>query len=369
MARHSASKWSDLEGLEVAANAKGRMKTVVVRADASAVLGGGHVYRCHTLVSELQGRGWSPVFAGAPETQAVLPFLDLASFLPIPVGLNPREQAHFLAEKLDSVSLLIVDHYDLDETFEQACSFAARRLVVDDLANRRHDCDLLVDQTLGRGRREYRSLVPDRCRVLTGSRYALLRPDFRRARAQSLSRRESLSSPPKLLVMCGATDPTNLSGQVVEALAAFPQEVECTLVLSPQAPFYTEVMEDLKVLESQARVKVLPGTDRVAELMVESDIAIGAAGSTSWERCCLGLPCLTVVVAENQDLIGRHLEERKATILLGRAEDVKAEVIRRRLVSLLQNNDLRRELSENSSQLIDGNGAARVADAIEELYT
>ena len=123
------------------------------------------------------------------------------------------------------------------------------------------------------------------------------------------------------------------------------------------------------MLESQARVKVLPGTDRVAELMVESDIAIGAAGSTSWERCCLGLPCLTVVVAENQDLIGRHLEERKATILLGRAEDVKAEVIRRGLVSLLQNNDLRRELSENSSQLIDGNGAARVADAIEELYT
>src|SRR5690606_35975420 len=185
---------------------------------------------------------------------------------------------------------LIVDHYALDARWEsQQKDFCGRLAVIDDLASRPHSCDLLLDQNLGRRMQDYSHLVADNCELLIGPDYALLRPEFISARKHSLERREKPVLR-NLLISMGGVDKDNVTSHVLEALkpCLLPNDTRISVVMGANAPWAGLVQQQAAMMPWCT--EVVFNVDNMAQRMAESDFAIGAAGSTSWERCCLGLP-------------------------------------------------------------------------------
>lgn len=311
--------------------------SVLFRTDAALHIGTGHVMRCLTLANALRARGAECLFV-CREFQGhlrdeikkqghgclLLPEQDA------PVDTMPNEQsvpphAAWLGvgweeDAIQAISALgdcqfewlIVDHYALDARWELVMQpYANKTLVIDDLADRQHACDVLLDQTLGRDPDDYRAWVPANTKLLCGSQYALLRPEFLQWRDYSLARRQ----PPvlrRVLVNMGGVDAGNMTGQVLSALMSYtqPSTLEVTIILGLAAPHHEAVMALAQ--NAPFAVNMLGHVGNMAELMANSDLAIGAAGTTSWERCCLGLPALMFVLALNQLQVARVLQVANA---------------------------------------------------------
>ena len=305
------------------------------RSDASLDIGTGHVMRCLTLADALQDRGATCCFICRShhgnlldlirqrgfEAHA-LPFSEFSStedaaesgtlsphttWLGTDWATDAKQTLAVLGKS--SIDWLIVDHYTLDVRWERSLRGACHRLmVIDDLADRPHNCDLLLDQNLGRKAASYADLVPEDCTILAGPQYALLRPEFAELRSYSLERRAS-PQVKRLLITMGGVDRDNVTGEVLEGLKDCPLPDDChiTVVMGPHAPWLRHVQGQAKKMPWTTEIKV--NVSNMARLMAESDVAIGAAGSTSWERCCLGLPSMIVALAANQQPIAKALDD------------------------------------------------------------
>jgi UDP-2,4-diacetamido-2,4,6-trideoxy-beta-L-altropyranose hydrolase len=261
------------------------------------------------------------------------------------------------------VDWLIVDYYALDARWEQVLKAHCKKLlVIDDLADRPHVCDVLLDQNLGREATDYASLVPEHCIVLAGPRFALLRPEFAALREYSLQRRK-MATIKHLLITMGGVDKDNATGQVLNALnnCNLPPDLRITVVMGPHAPWFAQVQA--QAAQMPWPTKVLVGVDNMAQLMAESDLAIGAAGSTSWERCCLGLATIQIALAQNQVTIAQALSNVGAALML------QVEIIAQTLPGLIgsmTSADKLYTISAASSAVTQGKGAALVSDYIKE---
>lgn len=357
---------------------------VVFRVDASFEMGSGHVMRCLTLADELHRQGHDCVFicrqqpgdltdtikARGYVTHALPPCdtpadNDLAHSHWLKGGQQKdAEQSRAFLETL-TPDWLVVDHYGMDKTWERELRGCATHiLVVDDLADRAHDCDILLDQNLGRTEAMYQSLVPADCQVLTGCDHALLRPEFADERERSLAYRKGKTHPDRLLVTMGGVDKDNQTGKALQALdsSALDDKTEVTVVLGKQAPWLREVKA--QAANSRLTVRVLSNVSDMAELMSRSDLAIGAAGSTAWERCCLGLPTLLCVLADNQQPGADALDTYGAAIRL-RGPDTETALCRE--ITALQRQPQRlSRLSEKAAQLVDGRGTGRVVKTMTQ---
>lgn len=260
---------------------------------------------------------------------------------------------------------LVVDHYALDRRWEDVLRPACDRLlVIDDLADRPHACDFLLDQNLGRTEADYANLVQDHCRVMAGPTYALLRPGFAVWRDQSLQRR-AVARLEHVLVSMGGVDKDNVTGAVLDALrhARLPERCRITVVMGPHAPWIEAVRAEASSLPWVTEVKV--GVPDMEQLMADSDLSVGAAGSTSWERCCMGLPALMLVLAENQRAAAEFLERVGAAWKVDDAgallKDLPAHIDNfiRMPESLL-------EMSRCAAAVCDGRGLDRVIDIVQE---
>jgi UDP-2,4-diacetamido-2,4,6-trideoxy-beta-L-altropyranose hydrolase len=333
----------------------------VFRADASPEIGGGHVMRCLTLADALSERGWRCGFACNEETLSVTPALAASSHpARAPEDLN--------AAWPEDCDLLVVDHYGLAETFEGPCRpWAKRILTIDDLADRSHDCDILLDQTFGRRPEDYDGLVPSNCLILTGSTYALLRPQFAEARPAALSRRRKnkKNAPLSILVAMGGSDPDNVTSLVLEGLKISGIAASVEVVLGPAAPYLEAVRAQAASMRPPVRVRV--GVNDMASLMADADLAIGAVGTTSWERCCLGLPSAVMVIADNQRLIGENLQQAGATLALGQLPDVDAQAIANAVSRLCADSDSLLRMSQAAAAICDGEGARRVSKILDNM--
>ena len=323
---------------------------VTFRTDASLHIGTGHVMRCLTLAEALVTKGANCEFISRAHEGNLIEFIrsksHLAHALPLehevrtaPTSIGPATSnfdtahAHLLgatqAQDAEACApilaaqrpdWLIVDHYALNAYWERAlASYCSKVMVIDDLADRPHACDLLLDQTFGRDATDYRSLVPVHCQVLCGSQYALLRPEFATRRPYSLQRRAQPALR-ELLVTMGGVDKDNATGQVLQALrnCSLPADSRITVVMGATAPWLDTVRTEAQVMPWPTRVLV--AVNDMAQLMADSDLAIGAAGSTSWELCCLGVPTLLISTASNQRTVIAALASVKATVKLDRAE-------------------------------------------------
>jgi UDP-2,4-diacetamido-2,4,6-trideoxy-beta-L-altropyranose hydrolase len=255
----------------------------------------------------------------------------------------------------------VVDHYALGAAWETSVRAVARRiLAIDDLSNRRHECDLLLDQNhLPDGDARYRGHVPDDCQLLVGPRYALLRPEYREYRA-GMRERSGLAR--RVLVFFGGTDPQNLTELAMRALS-LPELRHLELdVVCGGDPSRRESVE------RQAAER--PGTTihgpraHLADLMAGADLALGAGGSTTWERMCLGLPSLVITLADNQVAVADWLAREGLIRLVGHASTVTLADVRDAVVAALPR-DQHRASIEKGMALSDGQGVPRVVNALE----
>lgn len=339
---------------------------ILFRADASVDLGSGHVMRCLTLAEELARRGHQAAFACRAGVGDMLKFISARGFpsFSLDEGIEQPDETGRILETWGDADWLVVDHYGLDAKWEKALRPGLKHvLAIDDLADRRHDCDLLLDQNLyDHPTERYQGLLPEDCRQLLGPAYALLRPDFSVMRPL---RAEHGGAVKNLLVSFGGSDPTDETGKTLEALALLPVQFEgVDVVMGASCPRRDEV---------QARFGGLPGlrfhiqADNMAELMARADLAVGGGGVSVWERCCVGLPALCVAVAQNQVEIAKAAHRSGVLHYLGWHADVSAADLAAALLEWSRAPGRLAEMSRRARQLVDGRGAARVCDAMEAL--
>ena len=259
---------------------------------------------------------------------------------------------------------LVVDHYALDFRWENLMRDVCERLmVIDDLADRFHVCDLLIDQNLGRRKRDYVGLVSNEADVLVGPKFALLRPEFYNYRPVSLARRKDPTLK-NIFVNLGGVDKDNITKNILEALerSDLPSDMCVTVVMGKYAPFINVV----KGLVSRMRfdVHVSVNVSNMASIMTYSDLAFGAAGSSAWERCCLGLPSFLSVLAENQREIATALEACGAALVIRDNSVVALTKIVNEVVFKGQDGLELERMALASSRVTDGLGAYRVLNKL-----
>jgi len=334
----------------------------VFRFDASARAGAGHAVRCLALADALAASGWRCALASAAAASAVVPALGRCAHQRLELDCAADAEAGTLAGRWPGgCDLLVVDHYGRGAAFEGACRPWARRvMVIDDLADRAHDCDVLLDQTPGRRAEDYGALVPGGCRLVLGPRHALLRPQFAAARGAALSRRRAGGPVRRILVSIGATDPDNVTATVLEGLARAGVAAEVEVVMGAGAPHLAAVRARAGDLSGTLPVTVTVGAGNMAALMADADIAVGAAGTASWERCCLGLPAVVLVVAENQRAGAKALAGAGAARILDAPAGITATHVAAAVEGLCRSADERRRMGLAAADLCDGRGVARV---------
>lgn len=267
--------------------------------------------------------------------------------------------------EIKAVSLIVVDNYSIDARWQRAVRGNGRRImVIDDLANRVHDCDILLDQNIGRQRSDYDGLIPKTALRLIGPRCALLRPEFAATRQRSLVSRAMVQRPLKVVVALGGMDADNLTTQVLEVLSQDARSLlsNVTVVLGANAPGLTLVRAAANSMP--VPTQLLVGTDRVADVLADADLAIGAGGISAIERCVLGLPSLLLVLADNQYQSVEAIASSGGAIKIG---DVRTDEWRQKLRSAIHklcDMDRLAEMSKRASALADGTGTSIVACAI-----
>lgn len=335
---------------------------ILFRADGDAVIGSGHLRRCLALADRLGEWGYECLFVCRASTQSFNGLVHDAGFRLVEL-LGTFDAAYDADDMIGAVqgagpfSALVVDHYRLDASWERKARAVARRIaVIDDLADRPHDCDLLLDVAPGDMTR-YDPLVPANCCKLLGPAYALLRPEFARRRADVQQRSGAVS---RILVSFGGVDADNLTGRTITAIRSALPDVAVDAVLTSLSPH-----RDALRRRADADAKLTLHTDaaHMADLMASADLAIGAGGSTSWERACLGLPSIVVVIAENQGVTAQALEHYGCAVALPTGPGFESEL--QELVAWLSAHPaLLRLMSRAGYAAVDGRGIARAAAAI-----
>jgi UDP-2,4-diacetamido-2,4,6-trideoxy-beta-L-altropyranose hydrolase len=352
---------------------------IAIRVDSSAEMGTGHFMRCLTLADGLLSQGSTVRFV----TRRLPPHLESQ--------VTPRHEVVRLAESAATTRLagggpysqwlgttqetdavdsaralagyeadwLIVDHYAIDACWESALRNHVRRIaVIDDLADRKHDCDLLLDQNFYENAGDrYAGRIPESAKTLLGPRFALLRPEFMERRKGVNSRCGEVR---RLLILFGGVDATNMTSRAISAVAGLSERgIRVDVVIGSAHAHTGQIAAACAAHGFELHVQ----TPRVADLMAAADLSIGAGGSTTWERCCLGLPTLAICTAENQR---QQLRDAGAAGLVY-ALEVGADpelTIKRHLEALLENETLRTSLSRNGLRMVDGRGVDRILTAM-----
>lgn len=353
----------------------------VFRVDASRKIGSGHVMRCLTLAEQLSAQGSQCGFISRAHPGNLIELIRERGFEAIVLSLDPASPAavrsdgyeHWLGcdwrsdAEVTHAALgtlrpdwMVVDHYALDARWEALIRPCCNRLaVIDDLANRSHDCDLLLDQNaVADAEIRYEGKVPHSCQLMLGPRHALLQSRYAALRGEACPRSGVVR---RVLVYFGAADSGNLTGLTVEVLLELARpEITVDVVVDPAHPHATSLATKLAAHRNFTVHGRLP---TLAPLMKSADLAIGAGGATSWERCCLGLPSLVITLADNQRPIAAELDRLGVLRWLGHQDEVDAAALRSALVDLV---DGRRtaEWSRRALALVDGLGAARVAEML-----
>lgn len=345
---------------------------VLIRADASVEIGTGHVVRCVTLAEELAKHQVEVVFACRHLQGHLLDWIQQKGFATIAIPETHADDADATLAAIQNwveheiMDWLIVDHYGLDAQWERKLRQKCRNiLVIDDLANRPHDCDLLLDQNvLDEQSKQYQALLPSHCLQLLGPKYALLRPEFHQARAERNVAPQDNSR--KILAFFGGSDPTGECFKALDAFKLLPTDYpwKVDLVAGGSNPRFEELQ---RLTQDLPQVRLHRQVSDMAHLMSQADISIGAGGTTTWERFCLGLPSLVIAVADNQVEISRNLAENGYLLYLGQSNEVSASPLSQALWQLLNDTPQQRCLSEQGMALVDGLGVKRVTETLFAL--
>ena len=327
--------------------------------DAGPQVGGGHVMRSLTLAGALGGHGAACTFVSAPAVDAILDAFAPGVTRLAAASTEPRDLAAAVTAPTEAYDAVVFDHYGLGAREHRTIGQGRPTLVIDDLANRELQADLVLDSGPARKAEDYEGLLPIGTQLLLGPAFAPVRPEFAALRETALAWRGEPVQ--RILVSMGLTDLGGVTARIVERLRLRVGEIGVDVVLGSGAPSLPGL---LKVARRDTRLTIHVDTPHMARLTAEADVAVGGAGSAAWERCVLGLPSLHVVLADNQRPAAEALAARGAALVSDvRSADFEAQ-FDRALTRLLIDAELRRSLATASSELCDGEGAGRVAQAL-----
>jgi UDP-2,4-diacetamido-2,4,6-trideoxy-beta-L-altropyranose hydrolase len=350
---------------------------VAFRTDASDAIGTGHLMRCLTLADAVAAAGHECRFvlrdhpgcvAGLVEQRGhELTVLSAPDGQPDPdlahsswLGISQtRDAQETLAAIDDGWDWVVADHYALDHRWEDIVRPATKRLMaIDDLADREHACDLLLDQNLQMADR-YAGLTPRQCRTLLGPAYALLRPEFAEFGASLTPR--PLTGNARVLVYFGGIDPDGATLLALDGLAHADLPLAVDVVVGARNPHLAAIQS---WCASRSDVTLYVGQADMPALMARAALAIGAAGATAWERCCLSLPTILLTIADNQRPGASALAELPAAVWLGDAENVTARQISEAVTALARDPSRLAALAQAARSICDGRGTVRVLAAL-----
>lgn len=356
---------------------------IFIRTDSSIDIGSGHLMRCLTLADKLTEKGAEVSFIcrtlpgnlcehvekkgyKVHRLPQIDPQNDLsgqttahADWLGVDWETDALQTIEILTEK--QADWLIVDHYAIDYRWEgELRPYSKRIMVIDDLADRKHDCDLLLDQNLYEDIEiRYNGLVPEDSVKLLGPKYALLRREFVEAR-KSLKMRDGTVK--RILIFFGGSDPSNETTKALEAVDMLNRpDIAVDVIVGSSNPHKEKIKKrcsDLSNAYYHCQV------DNMAELMARADLAIGAGGSTTWERCFLSVPSITVVIAENQSETTTSVARRGAILNLGWREDVTSERLAKIIEETLASPHSLKKMSERAIKLV---GVEGVRPCVDEM--
>jgi UDP-2,4-diacetamido-2,4,6-trideoxy-beta-L-altropyranose hydrolase len=359
--------------------------TIAFRVDSSSTIGSGHLRRCLGLAGYLRDLGAVTVFVcrdhpgnlnslvtdeghmlielpkpkttlGTVDSNAANRSFAYADWLGVLPSVDAEETVAAISDYKPHT--IIVDHYAIDARWHGSMrDLSAQIVVIDDLANRHHDCDLLIDTAvadLGR----YDRMIPAGARRMLGPRYALLRPDFSKLASGSKKAARAIE---RVVVAFGGVDATNVTALALDAISkVLPLTAAVDVVLGSGAPHLSKIRQQC---ESHQTWSLHVDTQEMAAIMSKADLAIGAAGVISWERACLGLPSIVVSIAENQHLNAEGLAGSGCALVIPSkfANEAHFEAS---LAMLSANAGIRESMSCAGRALVDGRGGLRVAAAI-----
>ena len=352
---------------------------IIFRVDASLCMGIGHLMRCLTLADALRDRGFQIRFIcrehkghlidqirhkAIPVTVLPAPFItdttgseDYAAWLGVSQADDAKESIAALNK--EEPDWLVVDHYGLDVEWEkQLLPHVKKLMVIDDLANRMHDCDILLDQNYSiEGELKYAGRVPTSSKLFLGPRYALIRQEYKTYRKTLRDRDGQVK---RVLVFFGGSDPDNMTGMALQSLSNFDLKfLQVDLVIGANNQHRDEIERQA---EQRLNTIIYDPRSHLADLMAQADLAIGAGGSTTWERMSMGLPTLVVSIAENQKPAAEALGDAGLIYYKGHFSDIKPEQLTESIKLLVANADKLEEVSLKNKLFVDGLGTSRLIE-------
>ena len=331
-------------------SSKSKIISFFIRTDASTQMGTGHIMRCLTLAEELRKNGGVVEFVCREHKGNLIDFIREKKFvvhcLPQIKNYNQvlnkqelttqnqhlnwlgtdwktdaNQTLEIISKKNKKPDWLIVDNYALDYKWEEKLNpFVNKIMVIDDLADRKHKCDLLLDQNFYLKKDRYKNIVPKKCVQLIGPKYALLRKEFVKAR-KNLRKRDGEIR--RIFIFFGGSDPNNETKKALEAIILLnKKDIKVDVVIGALSKHRAEIQ---KIAKKMPNINCHINVDNMAELMAKSDLAIGAGGSTTWERACLGLPTIVFILAKNQEATSFDMHKRSFFVFADKAEKINKQ--------------------------------------------
>ena len=339
------------------------MKNIIfIRVDSSTKVGYGHFIRCMALADTLQ-KNFEINFISRSLEGSLISNIEKKGFSIFRFHsnsekINEKNDAQktisFLNKHGNQKSILIIDNYELSKKWETYVKpFVYKLIVIDDLPNRSHNCDLLIDQNLHtRVNGLYKGLIPSNCIKLIGPKFSMIRKEFRIIRKLVKPRRFPIK---KILVSFGGSDTENQTLVVLNSIVKINMKINVDVVVG-EANRCKKIIKNF--CKKNKNFTYHEQIDNIADLMLSSDLSIGSSGSTTWERCILGLPAIVSISSNDQRDIANSLSQKKCIINLGDVKKLK-ESSYINVITNLKKNDLR-NMSKNSMSLVDGNGTQRI---------
>ena len=355
------------------------MLKILIRADASIQIGSGHIMRCLTLAHALSQQGhqilwimralqghWAIFVRQQGFTVVLLPEPSFDFCVDEPIFAHSTwlgcSQQQDIADCAPIISdynpdWIVCDHYALSSIWQNAAKEICKSqiLVIDDLHDRPHAANVLLDQNFGRTPADYQAYVLPNTHLLLGTRYALLRPEFAQWRAYPIQSHDGY----RVLVNLGGVDKDNITLKILHRLAQSQlSSLYITVVMGLNAPHIESVKN--YALQAPFSCEVVVQSNNMAQLMAQSDWAIGAGGGTTWERCCLGLPALTLILADNQRNIAQQLHHIGASYAF-EINEIETDAFIQCFDDMPKH---QAQLSQKCATLCDGLGVSRVVEVI-----
>ncbi len=358
---------------------------IAIRVDASLKIGTGHVVRCLTLADELKLNGANIVFICRNLSGNLIQYIEEKSYTVLKLikkefneddsssdkyqsyddwletsARLDAEETNALLKSNNKFDFLIVDHYSINERWEKEQKKVVNKIfVIDDLANRKHDCDFLLDQNFYLDMHaRYKNLIENDCNVLIGPKYAILRSDFKKQRKKTNLKKEAIK---KLFIFYGGVDFTNMTAKTLRAIMPIvSDDIVADVVIGATNPHRAEIES---LCNSNKNINLHVQAKNMAQLMADADLSIGSGGTVTWERMCVGLPSIVWPVADNQVKLLKDCSA-KELVYLPDDDSPTIEDIFTHIKYLINNVKLCNDMREKGMALVDGKGVTRIASVI-----